>query len=356
MNRILRSAIVLACLAATTAAVEGRGILICVAATAPPAIRSAVDGLAADADRVPLFAALRRTQGAGAPTVIDSASLLDERKAWDRAAYNHLIVVGLPGQDPVLDKVWGYDVAVDATAHTLYREGYGHFAGDMGVVESDRNPYLHSPRIDSSAFDTCLVKLSGSSEAGVLAAVAAFHDGLLNGLVPVGKPARSETSILDLDPASEPPPMHDALPGGGLCAGWTQCAANEYRACIDAGGAEPQRLWRVKWLLPSGWDCIGAKAWLAGVHRMAFGNAANIARFADAATAVRVADAIVKDAHGRPADAIAGGPAWRLDAPSDEAIDPGDVLPTLVFSRGSYVVMATLTPAQAAAIAGALPR
>lgn len=353
MNLILRSLLALACAAAALAA-EGRGILVCIAADAAPAVRAAAEGLVAEPDAVPLFAAMRRTQGAGAPVLVDSASLMDERTAWNRAAYNHLVVIGIPGRDPLLDKVWGYMVAVDATARSVFMEGYGTLAGDLGVVESDRNPFLHSRRIDSNDFDTCLVKLSGTCEAGVLAAIAAFRAGLGNGLVPVGATTRPRPSILDLDPAAEPPPVLAALPGGALCAGWTQCAGNEYRAFLDAAGSEPQRLWRVKWLLPRGWDCIGAKAWLAGVHRMAFANAANLARFADAATAARVAEAIARGARGKPAAAIAGEPAWELEAPTDEAIDLGDVRPTLVTSHGPYVIMATLDPAQTAALASNL--
>jgi hypothetical protein len=349
--------LVLVILAACTgegAAVEGRAILVCVAAGAAPALHDAAQSLITDADRIPLFAALRQTQGAGMPVLIDSATLMDEKAAWNKAAFNHLVVIGIPGRDTLLDKVWGYDTRIDVLARSTWMEGYGHLTGELGLVACDRNPFLHSPRIERSDVDTCLVTLSGTSEGAVVAAVSAFRGGLANGLVPVGRLERPQATILDLDPSPELPPAMIGLPGHALFAGWTQCAGNEYRAVLDAGEHEPQRLWRLKWLLPGSLDGMGGKPWVSGMHRLAFGNAADIARFPDAATAAHVAAAIATAARGTSMPAIAGEAAWQLDAPTDEVVVQGTVRSTIVTSQRAYLIMATLTREQIMALADAV--
>lgn len=330
---------------------DGRPILVASAADVSPVVRAAIDALTTQADRVPLLDALRRTQHAGIPTRIDSAMLVDD-KAWKRAAEAHLVVIGTPGRDGLLDKVWGHQVRVDAATRTVAMEGYGRLTGDLGVVFCDRNPFLHSPRVDTSPRDACLMVLSGTSDAGIVAAIDAFRGGLANGIVPAGAMTRPQASILDLDPSLDPPPARPDL-GTARFAGWTQCAANEYRAFLDVADAEPQRLWRLKWLEPDAWEGMGAKPWLAGMHRMAFGNAANCARFADAVTAARVAAAIGK---GGRESTIAGCRTWELAPPTDEAIDAGDVRPTLILARGGCVVMATIDRQQLAHLVEALPR
>ncbi len=356
MNTSLQSAVVASLLwcAATAGAADAdaRRILVCVAATAPPGLREAATDLARDAERVPLLHALLATQGAGAATLVDSAALLGDQ-AWHRAALAHLVVIGLPGQDALLDQVWGFAAQVEPAGRNVHILGYGDLQGDLGWIESERNPFLHSPRIDTNPFDTCVIKLSGTSPAGVLAAVAAFRAGMINGLVPAGAVTRTRTSVLDLDPLADPPPLQPAHLGESHFGGWTQCAGMEYRAFIDAGGAEPRRLWRLRYLAPRSWDHIGAQGWLAGPHRLAFGGAVTVAEFADAATAARVATAIGKT--GRPL-AIGTQSAWELAPAKDEAIDAGDAPAVLVLARGALVVMSTLDAGRTGEFMGPLGR
>jgi hypothetical protein len=353
MTALLRAAALVLAMAGMSAAAEpARAVLVCVAAGAPPELRQAAAALVQDAARVPLLRALAATQHAGAAEPQDSAALLGE-KEWRRAAFAHLVVIGLPGQDPLLDRVWGFTARIETGTRRVHAQGYGDLQGDLGWIESERNPFLHSQRIERNGFDTCVVKLSGTSAAGVLAAVQAFRAGMLNGLVPVGTPTRVHATLLDLDPLPEPPPVQPAQLGSAQFGGWTQCAAEEYRAFIDAGGAEPRRLWRLRYLAPGAWDAIGARGWLAGPHRLAFGGAVTVAEFADAATAARTAAAIGKA--GKPA-AIAGQAGWELAPAKDEAIDPGDARPVLVAAQGALLVMTTLDARQAGAFIAALGR
>ncbi len=336
------------------AAEADRQILICVASNASPSIHSAAEALSHDADQVPLLRAMRRTQGAGAASVMDSATVLPrdgDHKAFHRAAFNHLILIGLP-QDPLLAKCWGYMTRIDAKMKRVDMEGYGALAGDLGWVECDRNPFLHSQAIDTTAFDTMVIKLSGTSEAGVLAAIAAFRHGMANGLTVSGALGRPEKSLLDLDPLPDPPPAQPERLGVGEYAGWTQCSANEYRAFIDAAGVEPAKLWRLKWLMPKSWDAMGARSWLAGMHRMSFGSAANIAEFADAATAMRVAEAIGKNGKPYKIGSLSGS---ELAAPSDETLAAGEGSPVRVIAKGRYLIMSTLDATGTAQLVSAIP-
>lgn len=259
--------------AAETPAVKERQIIICTSRDASPAIKAAADQLYRDAKSVPIFNALIATQGAGDVIRLDSEELMEgafPRKfnvAYQRAAFNHIMIVGLRSQDPLLDKVWGHNAAIDETKKTLFREGYGYLQGDIGFVESDRNPFLYSLTIplDCFTFNTTLLRCSGTSEAGVLEAVKQFKSGLMNGFVPAGKITRTRETLLDLDPSATPPPgsFPTELPGGLHYAGWHQPPENEYRAYLDNSGYEPKQLWRLKYLNPKGMEVISNEAAMA---------------------------------------------------------------------------------------------
>jgi hypothetical protein len=174
---------------ATAAAVHAdttaRQILICSSSQASPGIRKMVDEFATQADKVPVLAALISGNEASGIAKATSEDLL-AKKAYDTAAHNHLVVIGLRSQDPVLDKTWGYIAGLDEAKKSFYSSGFGYMSGDIGYVESDRNPFLHSRKIKSALEDTVLIKISGTTEAGVAAAIKAFEGGLLNGFVPAG--------------------------------------------------------------------------------------------------------------------------------------------------------------------------
>ncbi len=349
--------------AAPAPAAAQRQILVCVSAQASPVVAAAAADLVAQADSVPLLSALVRTQGAG-PVVHETSQALLAAKAYDRAAFNHLIVIGLRSSDPLLVKVWEHYAAVDETAKSIYAQGWGALAGDLGYIESDRNPFLHSRKIKEAPFETILVKISGTSEAGVLAAVKAFREqGLINGIVPAGVLTRQRQTLLDLDPLVTPCPLplptrvavQDAkgVAGEALLGGWTQVPANEYRAAIDAGGAEPAHVWRAKYLVPGALAQAKTPGWMAGPHRMAYGNTVNVSEFADAVTAGRVAAAIGAGAGWRKVADIAGLKAWEADQPTDEnmAASLGKVS---VVAKAQYVIMSSLAPGATATVLEAL--
>ena len=184
-----------------------------------------------------LFTALEKSGAAsGKREMVSSAELL-KKEAFDKAAYNHLVVIGRKGGDPLLEKCWGHQAAIDPETKTFYRLGYGTLRGDIGYVECDWNPFLYSSKVRTNTFTTVIVKISGTSVAGVRAALEAFRKGLLNGVVPAGKMERVKKSILDRDPDSTPPPRLPREVRVGdrnayLC-GWTQPSEEEYRAFLD---------------------------------------------------------------------------------------------------------------------------
>ena len=167
-----------------------REIFICVSDKASEAVRDVARELADRPGQYPLLKALSATHGVSKVVLQSSESILRDPTT---AAYNHLIVIGLPGNDPLVDKVWDHYAAIDTTAKTLYAEGWGYLAGDLGYIESDRNPFLHSHNIESAPFETELVKISGTSEQGLRAAANAFERGLINGIVPAGDFKRPQT-------------------------------------------------------------------------------------------------------------------------------------------------------------------
>lgn len=375
-SRLALSLCVLWPLLAPAQSVAERGLLICVSGQASPALAQAAAALAAEARQVPALRGLLETQGSrGSVSVATSESLMlwDARgqkqkpEAYRRAACNHLVVIGLKSQDPVMAKTWGTTASLDEATASFYMEGYGHLQGDLGFVESDRNPFLHSQQTRASDFDTCFFRLSGTTEAGVLAAVTAFRGGLLNGVVPAGPLRRPQTTILDLDPAPDPCPLPLPAtvdipdPAGQLApamlAGWTQAPGNEYRAYLDWGGAEPQRVWRLKYLQTNTFNRVGPQGWTCGFHRLAWGNAVTVAQFATPAAAAQTVAAIRQGADRVPAWTAAklpgGRSVWQTPQPKDETVDAsfGSVF---LFAAGRHVVFSSLPPDASATLSAAL--
>jgi hypothetical protein len=307
-------------------------VLVCVSDSAAPGIRHAAESLVSSADQVPVLRALRSTQGAGPVVLQSSQAVLND---YPLAAYNHLVVVGLKDNDPLIDKIWEHYASIDMKAKSFYAQGWGHLSGDLGYIEADRNPFLHTRRMKDAPFEIVVFKITGTSEAGLLAAVKAFQSGTLNGIIPAGKLDRPQTTILDLDPLTDPAPI--ALPEQVMLsapgakanapaaplAGWTQVPANEYRGYADLAGFEPRNIWRCKYLAPGAFDGAGIEAWLAGFHRMAWANAVTIARFASDDEALKTAQAIAATGGWKKCPAFGKLPAWEANQPATPK-DPGD--------------------------------
>jgi len=329
-------------------------ILICVSDHASDAVRTLAQQIADHPDDYPVLNAISKTTGANPARLESSESLLKDKLL---SPYNHLIVIGLPGSDDLIDKVWDHYVTIDPAAKTLYAQGWGYLAGDLGYIESDRNPFLHSQNIKSAPFETVVVKISGTSEAGLRAAVTAFSHGLLNGIVPAGHWTRPESTILDLDPYVDPCPLllpQDTAP----IAGWTQVPANEYRAYADLGPAEPTHVWRIKYLPADAFDKVAIVGWLNSLQRMAWGNAVTVAQFESPDIAAKTAAAIGRS-RGFKHMGDRNSVTWTADQPA-APLKPGDprddeTLPNppgtiTVTALGNYVILSSLPPDQIARI------
>ncbi len=126
-----------------------------------------------------------------------------------------------------------------------------------------------------------LIKITGTSEAGVAAALRAFQGGMLNGFVAAGPLDRPKTTLLDRDPLPDPAPatLPEKMKIGDADAtliGWNQIPEQEYRAVLEAGGVEPVKMWRYKYLAAGLLEEKPMIRWLGGVNRMGFGNAIDI--------------------------------------------------------------------------------
>lgn len=287
-----------ACLAggdcsAAPAVVPQRGVAICVASDAPAQVRAAARSVLAAAGTQPLLASM----SAGAPP----SALTDTRVLFDAPAearaYNHIILIGLP-DDPMIAQAWQRAAKVEDGGFYVF--GYGHLRGDIGYIESDRNPYLHGAAIKIAPFETEIVTITGSTPAGVAIAASAFlKEGLLNGVVAASGWIRPRATILDRDPL----PPGFALPawiparaGHAQCLGVTAAGEDEYRGVLADAGVEPREIWRVKYYHSGDWDAPGAAAafaeYAAGLHRMAYGNTLWCARFASTSEAAAAAPQI----------------------------------------------------------------
>jgi hypothetical protein len=339
-----------------------RDVLVCTGSGLSPELKKAAAEFTAGAAQVPLFRALKAAGEYNTVRAQDSDELLDPKK-YDLAAHNHLVVIGLPSKDALLKKVWGHTVSVDEAKQSLYSQGWGYLQGDIGWIECDRNPFLHSPKIRTAPEGTILVKISGTSEAGILAALAAFKEGLLGGFVPVGKISRPQTTILDRDPDPTPSPakLPETVTIGGktaTLAGWYDVPENEYRAIEEAaGGLVPQSIRRFKYLAPGILEEKSIVRWLGSVHRMAFGNAVNLVRFASAKEAQQAAEKMAERDKYKP---LAGKTAaWTLPIGNwkdnrDEVIEEPywDVILT---AKGPWVILSTLPADQTQNLTKTLP-
>ncbi|RMD81562.1 MAG: hypothetical protein D6820_04935, partial [Lentisphaerae bacterium] len=205
-----------------------RDILVCTTGDAPAQILGAVQEMIDHPQRYPALAALLKTDQARSVRKMNSEALLD-KKRFRTAAFNHLLIVGMIDRDPLLSRCWGQEVHLDLPRKTLYTQGFGWFCGEVGIIRSDRNPFLHSQNIKSSECETVIIKISGTTPKAVLAALRTFQKGYVNALVPAGPYTRPQHTILDQDPVLDfpgvtpPSTLKDAI-----FAGWHQIPANEY--------------------------------------------------------------------------------------------------------------------------------
>lgn len=329
-----------------------RTLKICVAPDAAPQIRHAAGRVLS---AVPSHSLLRAMASGGAPRSVSDTTQLVSGPVADRA-YSHLVIMGLV-DDPLIKAAWQREARLLPDGG-WYAFGYGNLSGDLGWVESDRNPFLHGAAIAKTPFETHVIILSGTTPDGVALAVDAFLDGgLVNGLVAAPGWKRGERTLLDRDPLPLPvaaPLKVPAAAGGFSLVGWTQPNEEEYRGVEDDAGIAPRTIARFKYFKPGEWDYAGSKfartAYQAGLHRRSYGNTLWAAQFSDEGEAVRSAGLIAAAAK---LQAKPGGVWTGTAAPhSDDKDEPAG--PLTLWAGGHWIFMSTLPPAATDALRGSL--
>jgi hypothetical protein len=225
----------------------------------------------------------------------------------------------------------------------MYVFGFGNLLGNIGYIESDRNPFLHAQAIKFAPYETEFVTLSGTTPAGVkLAADAFLKDGLINGVV-ASDWKRGDTTLLDRDPLSPGMALPEALPmqvGKWKLIGITQASEDEYRGVLADTGVEPQVIWRGKYYSPGAWDGAGQAHALqdynAGLHRRSYGNSVWAAEFSSETQASAAAVKIAAAAHLRKQGSEWTGQEGPLSSEKESAG------PLKLQQHGAWLLMSTV--------------
>jgi hypothetical protein len=313
-----------------------QGLVIAVADNPAPDIKSAADKI----ERATATQQLLKVFAEGkAPRRVESLTLLNG--APTARGFAHLVCVGLP-EDPLIQAAWGREARrIDGG---LYVFGFGHLRGDIGYIESDRNPFLHSRFIEKVPYETEIVLITGNTPRGVGLAADAFLKGVVNGVVAAPGWTRPATSLLEQTPLTPDFELPANLPqklGDWQLIGVSQGGADEYRGVLADAGAEPQQIWRGKYYKPGVWDGSGAENaiadYFAGLQRRTYGNTLWLARFRDENEAKAVAPKIAAAANLKKE-----GAAWRGQQPpyGFEAGSPG---PLWLAQHGVWLHLCTIS-------------
>ena len=273
-----------------------RKLLIAVAHDAPAAVVEAAQSIA----NTKGHALLNAMSDTGPAKVVDTRHLL-EGNPHD-LALNHLILVG-GMQDPLIEAAWQREAR--PVADGIYIFGFGHLKGDIGYIESDRSPFLHSPAVNVAPYETEVITLTGTTTAGIQLAVRAFlTQSLVNGVVAAKGWTRPTPSLLDRDPLPDDfsvPAQAKGTMGAASRIAWTQASEDEYRGVLADVGVAPQVIWRAKYYSKGNWDSPGYTGsfdnYAAGLHRRAYGNTLWLAQFSSAGEASAAAPKIAAAAH-----------------------------------------------------------
>ncbi len=306
------------------------GLKICVAANAPPEVKQCAQAILAAVPTSPLLSLLA---GGKAAAVVDTASVLNDKTL--ARAYDHLILVGLPNDD-LITQAWQHEARLEEGGFYVY--DFGHLRGNIGYLESDRNPFLHSPLVGFAPFETEVITVTGSNAAGVRLATDAFlKKGLVNGVVTDPGWKRSSPTVLDRAPLLEGwafPAVAPLKAGDATRIGVTQAGESEYRGVLQDTGVEPTEIWRFKYAVPDAWKAGGAAAaradYLAGLHRRAYGNTLWLARFHGPAEAEQATTKIAAAASLQQ-----NGRVWS-------GSQPDGAVPLTLWTHQEWVVMSTL--------------
>jgi len=304
----------LECCAARAA--DARGLISVIARDAIVAVGDRATGPERQAADL-IAHALR--QAGGPENNLRSAEAIDRPDAVEETGRRHMIVVGTVASNPALRHYPGqWFLDRDAYYSGVYGGGYdptqgqprrpvrawqpvtGFFVGgfgtfrsggpDVGYLECDRSEYFMEAR--SRAGDAAkpaaariplrlMIRVTGSSPAGVLAAARAFvNNDLLCGVVTVrpllinrypwfraqkrsGLTVKSADLALDL-PTEAPRGVLPGTEGRSLAfLGWVMADAAQYDGFLQQTGVAAQRMWRVKYIPET-----GITNFLTSPHRM----------------------------------------------------------------------------------------
>lgn len=322
-----------------------RSLKICVAPDAPPEIQSAAQAVLKAVGTQPLLQVMAKD---GVPQSLSDSTALAVAKPEERA-YSHIIAIGLPG-DPLIRMAWQREAKVEAGGFYIF--GWGHLTGDVGYIESDRNPFLHGSAIGIAPFETEIVTITGATPRGVELATEAFlKTGLVNGMVAAPGWKRPQTSLLDRDPVQTAPPEWIPTTAGTMKRiAVTAGGEDEYRGVLEDAGVEPQEIWRTKYFAEGGWDGAGMKMafenYEAGLHRRASGNTLWTARFASTQEADVALRAISREAKFQPK-----GSVWYGAQPGYFKGSLGEIA---LWKHGEWLLMSTLPKGETDALIGAM--
>jgi hypothetical protein len=328
-----------------------RGLKICVSSDAPGPVRQAAEAVLQAAKTHPLLAVLSGSRAA--PTgLTDTRSLLAAKPG--ARAYDHLVLIGL-SDDPLIRAAWQREARAEKDGFYVF--GFGHLTGDIGYIESDRNPFLHGRAIPKAPYETQVVTITGSTPTGVALAADAFLKwGLVNGTIAGAGWKRAKSGLLDRDPllpGFDPPGWLAAQAGEARRIGLSQAGEDEYRGVLADVGVEPLEIWRVKYYVPGVWDAAGAAnsfdTYAAGLHRRAYGNTVWCARFSSPAQAGAAA---AKIAGAAKLKATSQGWAGAQPPYGPQAESPG---PLTLWEQGDWLLMSTLSAENTKTLRGVRP-
>ncbi len=324
--------------------------------------------------------------GDGGQVLFTAEQLNDEPLIAGR---NHIISVGTWSNNVVTRKTWGHWAMPAARREFIRREaqqareghnpdlllpvsdgpdwrwpgdfsvfGFGHFNGSVGYIETGRNFYtLHlvanelegDPKDLESLNHRFIIRITGSDSAGVVRAARVYlHGRMLHGIVP---PPGADAIPADWTPTAlgreqlmtAPPAWAPTGPQEGdhpaTYAGWLQGYALQYAGFAQAAGVEPQRIWRLKYILPGGF-----RQYQGFLTPRASDNEVLIAEMADADAAARAARGLRDAARGNDWREYRVGKwnGWR----SPEGYT--------FLAQGHFVVAESLPPEQDATILNTL--
>ena len=185
----------------TVSAEPTRGLKIVCSADAPPAVLAQAERLLAAEGHATLSVL---SEGAPPTTITNSLELADA--PFSERAFDHLVLIGMP-DDPLIAKAWNREAHIEG--NECYVFGFGHIQGDVGYIESNRNPFLHGKAVDQTPYETQLITITGTSPEGPALAVDAFlKQQITNGVIAAPGWKRGETTIIDRDPLEPGPWMH----------------------------------------------------------------------------------------------------------------------------------------------------